>query len=314
MPLHVVANQAGGPEVLELVDEPDRDPGPGEVAIEVRAAGVNPIDYKVYSGNRGPAAPFPMHLGWEAAGVVLAVGADAVGPRGPISAGDEVIAYRIGDGYSERTVVTADAVVPKPEDLPWAEASGLMLVGVTAIHALAAVHAAEGDTVLFHGAAGGVGITAIQLARARGARVLGTASEANHEFLRSLGAEPITYGAGLLERVQEAAPEGIDAVIDGVGTPEALEVSLAVVRDLDRVATIVASPAAFDAGVKVLGGAPGADPGTEIRVKARLELVDRVSAGELAVFVARTYPLAEVGAAHRELMAGHVRGKLALIP
>ena len=135
----------------------------------------------------------------------------------------------------------------------------------------------------------------------------------NHEFLRSLGAEPVTYGPGLLERVQAAAPQGIDAAIDGAGTPEALEVSLAV-TELDRIATIVATPAAFAAGVKVLGGAPGADPGMEIRYNARLELVDRVEAGDYKVFVAGTYPLAEVAAAHRELMTGHVRGKIALIP
>ena len=107
----------------------------------------------------------------------------------------------------------------------------------------------------------------------------------NHDFLRSLGAEPVTYGPGLLDRVQAAAPEGIDAAIDGVGPPEALEVSLAV-TELDRIATIVATPAAFAAGVKVLGGAPGADPGIEIRSEARLELVDRVEAGDYKVFVA----------------------------
>ena len=137
---------------------------------------MNPIDCKVYSGTYGPAASFPMHLGSEAAGVVVAVGPDAVGPRGPVAVGDEVIAYRITDAYAARAVVPAAALDPEVgRTLAWDAASGLMLVGVTAIHALTVVHVGEGDTVLFHGAAGGVGIAAVQLAIARGARVIGTA-------------------------------------------------------------------------------------------------------------------------------------------
>jgi NADPH:quinone reductase len=314
MPLHVVATAIGGPEVLELVDEPEREPGPGEVLLEVRAAGVNPVDFKRYGGSYGAPPEFPMRLGFEAAGIVRSVGPDAIGPRGPVAVGDEVIAYRIDGAYAERVVVPAAAVVPKPSDLQWDAASGLMLTGVTAIHALTVVEVYAGDTVLFHGAAGGVGIAAIQIAVARGARVIGTASEANHAFLRSLGAEPITYGSGLLERVRAAAPEGIDAAIDGVGTPEALAVSQELVKDPRRFATIVGTKAAFDAGVKVLGGAPGADPGNDIRSAARLELVDRVAQGTLEVVVAGTYPLADVAAAHREVKAGHVRGKIALVP
>jgi NADPH:quinone reductase len=175
------------------------------------------------------------------------------------------------------------------------------------------VDVGPGDTLLFHGAAGGVGIMAIQVAVDQGARVIGTASEGNHEFLRSLGAEPVAYGSGLLERVRDLAPEGVDAAIDGIGTPEALEVSQAVVKDLARFTTIVGAPAAFAAGVKVLGGAPGADPGTEIRNAARLSLVDRVEAGTLKVFVDRTYPLAEVADAHRQVASGHARGKVVLV-
>ncbi len=314
MTLHVVATALGGPEVLALVDEPDREPGPGEVVLDVRAAGVNPIDYKRYAGGFGPPPELPLHLGSEAAGVVRAVGPDAIGPRGPVKVGDEVIAYRIDGAYAERVVGPAASMAPKPATLDWEPTSGLMLTGVTAIHTLAVVGLADGETLLFHGGAGGVGITAIQVAVDRGARVIATAREANHTFLHALGAEPITYGPGLLERVREVEPDGVDAAIDGVGSPEALQVSLAAVKDAARFATIVGSPAAFDAGVKVLGGAPGADPGTEIRHAARLELVDRVAAGTLEVFVARSYPLAEVAAAHREVMGGHVRGKVVLVP
>jgi NADPH2:quinone reductase len=314
MTVHVVATAAGGPEVLALVDEPDREPGQGEVVVDVRAAGVNPIDFKRYAGGFGPPAAFPMLLGSEAAGVVRAVGDVPIGPRGPLAVGDEVIAYRVDGAYAARIVAPATALVPKPVNLDWAGASGLMLTGATAIHALTVVEVRAGDTLLFHGGAGGVGITAIQVAVDTGARVIATARESNHEFLRSLGAEPVTYGDGLLERVRAIAPDGVDAAIDGIGTLEALEVSLEVVPDPVRFTTIVGSAAARDAGVKILGGGPGADPGTEIRDRARLELVDRVAAGTLQVFVERTFPLAEVAAAHREVMGGHVRGKVALIP
>ena len=314
MSLHVVATTTGGPEVLAIVDETDRAPSSGELVVDVRAVGVNPIDVRRYRANFGPAPEFPMHLGSEAAGIVRTVGPDAIGPRGPVSVGDEVIAYRIDGAYAERVVVPAATLVPKPPNMDWEAASGLMVTGATAVHALTVVAVGAGDTLLFHGAAGGVGIMAIQLAIDSGARVIGTARETNHEFLRSLGAEPVTYGPGLLERVRAAAPQGIDAAIDGVGTPEALEVSREVVKDSGRFTTIVPSPAAFAAGVKVLGGAPGADPGTHIRSAARLELVDRVVRGSLQVIVAGTYPLAEVAAAHREVAAGHVRGKIALLP
>jgi NADPH:quinone reductase-like Zn-dependent oxidoreductase len=313
MTKRVVATAAGGPEVLELVEAPDREPGPGEVLIEVLAAGVNPVDYKRYAGGFG-SAQFPMALGYEAAGLVVGVGRGASGPRGAVTAGDEVIAYRIDGAYADQVVVPADAVVPKPAALPWEPASGLMLTGATAIHALTVVDVGPGDTLLLHGAAGGVGIIATQIAVDRGARVIGTASEANHDFLRGLGAEPVTYGAGLLDRVRALAPDGVDAAVDAVGTPEALEASLALVTLATRCTTIVASKAAFDAGIHVLGGAPGADPGTEIRNAARLELVDRVAAGTLEVVVAATYPLAAAADAHRDVMSGHVRGKVVLVP
>ncbi len=283
------------------------------MAIEVRAAGVNPVDSKRYAANFG-SAQFPMALGSEAAGVVIAADDEATGPRGPVAVGDEVIAYRIDGAYADRVVVPAAAVVPKPPALAWEPASGLMLTGATAIHTLTVIDTGPGDTLLLHGASGGVGIMATQIAVDRGARVIGTASEANHDFLRGLGAEPVTYGNGLLERVRALAPGGVDAAIDAVGAPGALEVSLALVTLATRCTTIVASRAAFDAGIHVLGGAPGADPGTEIRNAARLELVDRIAAGTVEVVVAATYPLAEVAAAHREVMRGHVRGKVVLVP
>ncbi|HEX7460310.1 MAG TPA: zinc-binding dehydrogenase, partial [Acidimicrobiales bacterium] len=165
--------------------------------------------------------------------------------------------------------------------LSFEEASGLMLTGTTAVHALT---------------------------------VIGTASERNHDDLRRMGAEPVAYGEGLLERITALAPEGVDAAFDTVGTDEALDVSVALVADRGRIATIAGFERGFELGIKVLGGAPGADPGVEIRDAARMELVRQAEAGTITVRVARTYPLAEAAEALRELSAGHAHGKIVLIP
>ncbi len=311
----VVATADGGPEVLAVTEEPTAAPGPGEVRIAVRASGVNPVDYKVYSGAMG-ADPgrLPLRIGSEAAGQVTEAGPDAVGPVGPVAVGDEVIAFRVTGAYAAELVVPAQALVPKPPDLGWAEASGLMLAGATAWHALAATRVGAGDTVLVHGAAGGVGLMAIQLATARGATVIGTASPAKHELLREFGAIPVAYGDGLPGRVTAAAPDGVTAALDLVGTDEAVDVSLALVTDRERIATIAAARRGLDLGIKVLGGAPGADPGTDIRAAARLELARLAGLGRLRVLVAQTFPLENAADAHRLSMAGHVAGKLVLTP
>jgi NADPH:quinone reductase-like Zn-dependent oxidoreductase len=167
--------------------------------------------------------------------------------------------------------------------------------------------------VLIHGAAGGVGLMAVQLAAARGATVVATASPARHDFLRALGALPVAYGSGLEQRVRAAASGGVDAALDLIGTGEAMDVSLALVADRARVATIAGFARGLGEGVRVLGGAPGADPGTEIRDAARLELARLAQDGTLQVFVDQTFPLADVAAAHRTIMTGHVRGKIALV-
>jgi NADPH:quinone reductase len=315
MPAVVIATVYGGPEVLAVADEPVAEPGPGEARIEVRAAGVNPVDWKSYSGAFGTdPSRLPIRLGSEAAGVVTATGPGAVGAAGPVAAGDEVIAFRASGAYAADLVVPAQALVPKPTTLDWPQASGLMLTGVTAWHALTATAVGAGDTVLIHAASGGVGVMAVQLAVARGAAVVATASPARHGFLRELGAVPVAYGDGLAERVREAAPGGVDAALDLIGTDEAVDVSLALVADRARIATIAAFARGQREGIKVLGGAPGADPGTEIRDAARLELARLAQDGTLRVFVTGTYPLAGVADAHRAIMSGHTTGKLALIP
>jgi NADPH:quinone reductase-like Zn-dependent oxidoreductase len=283
--------------------------------VSVRAAGVNPVDYKMYSGAFGSdPAKLPIRLGFEAAGVVTAVGPDSVGPAGPIRAGDEVIVYRVTGAYAAELTVSARSLVPRPAALDWAPAACLMLTGTTAWHALAAADVRDGSTVLIHGGAGGVGLMAIQLAVGRGATVIATASKARHDLLRELGATGVEYGTGLARRVLDAAPHGIDAALDLVGTDEAVDVSLELVHDRSRVATIAAFGRAGEAGIKALGGGPGADPGTQIRDAARLELTRLVNEGHLQVLVSQTFPLAEAAAAHRAIMEGHTTGKIALIP
>jgi NADPH:quinone reductase-like Zn-dependent oxidoreductase len=315
MTTSVVAMAFGGPEVLSVLDESVGIPGPGHVLVEVRAAGTNPVDYKLYSGAYGKdPSQLPMRLGMEAAGVVSAVGDDAEGPAGPIHLGDEVIAYPIRGAYAALVVVPASTVVPKPSTLSFEEAGGLLLTGTTAVHALTVTGVGSGDVVVVHGASGGVGLMVVQLAVNAGARVIGTASQASHAYLRELGAEPVIYGDGLVERIRALVPGGVDAAIDAVGSDEAVDASVALVTDRKRIVTIAAFQRGLELGLKIIGAGPGGDPGTEIRAAARLELVRLAEAGKLQVRVAGTYPLSEAATAHRELAAGHTHGKIVLVP
>jgi NADPH:quinone reductase-like Zn-dependent oxidoreductase len=310
----VVATAYGGPEVLETIVKPLAEPGPGEALLEVRAAGVNPADWKRYGGDWGKdPSQLPMPIGFEASGVVVAVGSDAVGDAGPVQVGDEVIGFGFTGAVAEYVLVDAAALVPKPAGLSFEEAGGLMVTGATATHLLEATATGVGDAVLLHGGSGGVGLMVIQIAVARGAQVVATASERRHEALRALGATPITYGDGLLERAAAAAPDGFDAAIDAAGTPEALEVSLELVADRGRIATIVPRESARDAGIKMLGNGPGLDPGTEIRSAAKLQLTELVERGVLSV-PTTARPMSEVADAHRESIEGHSYGKVVLVP
>ncbi len=256
-----------------------------------------------------------MRLGYEAAGVVRAVGAGAEGPGGPVHPGDEVIAYPVQGAYATELVVPGGrACWPNRPGFPSPKASGLLLSGVTAAPCPSGHRRGPGRHGRgprghrWRGPDGGpAGLNA-------GARVIGTANEKNHDLLRQLGAEPVTYGDGLLERIGALAPDGVDAAIDCVGTDEAITTSLALVADRGRIATIAAFQRGTDEGIKVLGAGPGGDPGTEVRAAARAGLVRLAEKGMLKVIMAATYPLAEVAAAHRALAGGHNRGKIALVP
>jgi len=319
--MQVVANGFGDPSVLKVVPTNDFAPTAGEVAIEVRAAGVNHVDYTSYADPAGAKKhgkgdnPFPMELGVEVSGVVNAVGKYADGPAGPIVVGDEVIAYRVRGGYTDRLVAPSWAVVPKPTALSWTQAAVMMLDGTTAAHALAAVTARAGQTVLVHGASGGVGSFLVQLAAIEGIRIIGTANENHFDRISRFGATPVKYGPGLRERIEHAAPGGVDAAIDLVGTEEAADVSLALVSDRSRIATIVDSKRATQEGFQALGGSPGQDEaGIEIRMNARLRLTALAQASLLVVEVARTFTFAEVQQAHELLARGGAGGRIVLTP
>lgn len=307
----VVASAYGTPDVLRLVPADPGAPGAGQVLVEVRAAGVNPADWKQYSGIWGtdPAA-LPLRLGYEASGVVLAVGDDVEG----VAVGDEVIANPATGAYAHRIVVRATSLLPKPAAMSWAEAAGLMVAGTTAAHTVTATGVGAGDTVLVHGAAGAVGSMVVQLATARGARVVGTASAVNHEYLLDLGAIPVTYGPGLVDRVRAAAPGVVHAAIDTAGTDEALDASVALVADRRRVATIAGFGHGAVLGVQLLGGGDGADPGTAVRHAARAELLRLWEAGRLRVRVGATFHLDQVATAHRAGIEHRVHGKIVLVP
>ena len=320
MPRTVRPTAYGTPDVLAVTEVPTPRAAADGVVVEVRAAGVNPIDWKLYSGAfhavddshkdaAGIAASMPS-IGLECAGVVTEVGTDVTG----VQVGDEVIVYPVTAAYSDYVAAPATSIFGKPAGIGWAQAASLMLTGTTAVHALHAAGVGSGDTLLVHGGAGGVGLMAVQLAGASGATVVATAAERNHAKLRELGAVPVVYGPGLADRVRAAAPQGVTAAVDLAGTDEALDVSLELVADRTRIASIAGSPRRAAAGIKVLGYGPGQDAGTEVRGAARGTLVERAGSGALQVIVDSTFPLAEAAKAHKVGIAGHEPGKLVLIP
>jgi NADPH:quinone reductase-like Zn-dependent oxidoreductase len=303
----VVAVGYGGPEQLSVREHDPGEPDESEVLVDVRAIGVNAWDVKSYSGTVGDdPAKLPILLGGECAGVVLA---------GALPAGDEVIVHPVSGAYADRVVAKATSCLPKPADLSWAAAAGLMLTGTAAAHLVHASRVAAGETVLLNGAAGGVGLYAAQLARHRGARVLGTALPRDHDVLRSFGVEPFDFREDVVAWVRSLVPDGVDAVLDAVGAPAVLDLSLAVARSRDRVATLIPSPAAAERGIIQLGFGAGADPGTELRAAARHDLVRGVAEGWLRVVVAETYPLDRAADAHRAMVEpDHGAGKIVLVP
>jgi NADPH:quinone reductase len=306
-----VAVDFGGLDVFREVEGEVPAPGPGEVTIEVRAAGMNPADYKHVS-RKGDPALLPLHVGYEVAGVVRAIGPDTEIASGGGAVGDEVLAFRISGGYASAVTVPAKDVFAKPANLSFPEAANLLLAGSTAAEALHVIGAAAGETILVHGASGAVGLSALQQARELGVWVVGTSSEARFDTVRKFGGIPVLYGEGLEERVRDAAPEGISAAIDTIGTDEAVDVSLALVADPKRIVTIAAGARAEQGGILRIGG--GMPASAVFRDQARAGLVALAAAGKLEVPVARTFPLDDAIEAMKLLSGQHPGGKLALCP
>ncbi len=300
----VVFDDYGGADVLRVAELPLPQPGPGQVRVQVRAAGVQPADCATRSGwfaQRGIGlSGLPRQLGNEFAGVVDEVGA---GVREFVP-GDEVLGWTSGNAYAEAVCVDATQLVRKPLMMSWAVAGALSASGQTAHTAVEALSIRRGDTVLVHAAAGGVGTMAVQLARLRGARVIGTASRENHDYLRQLGAEPVLYGEGLAERVRMLAPHGVHAALDASGKG-ALDTSIALGIEPHRIGTLVAFEDVQRLGVRGIRSQ---------RSRERLQaLVDLHDAGQLRVHVRDIYPLAYAAVAHRDVENGHGRGKVVLM-
>ena len=308
-----IATDFGGPEVLQLrmVDVPS--PGPGEVTIAVRAAGMNPADYKHFGPGQDRRL-LPLTVGYEAAGVLTALGPGASIATGGAAVGDEVIAFQIGGGYASALNARASDVFAKPGPLDFAQAANLLLAGTTAAELVATAAVVKGDTVLLHGAAGAVGLNVLQQARLIGVRVIGTASADNFGILESFGAVPVPYGGGpdaLASRVRGVAPEGVAAVLDTVGTDEAVDASLALLDDRRRLVTLTAFRRAAAEGFTAIGaGNPASGP---FRARARTDVVEMAAARKLTVPIARTFPFQDAREAVAVLRGPHPSGKLALV-
>lgn len=300
----ITYTEFGGPEVLTHGETDDPTVGPDTVLVRVRASSVNPVDHKVRAGYLAGAIDtfFPVVPGWDVAGVV-----EAVGPAiTEFTVGDEVYGYVRADvvhggTLAELVAAPVRTLARKPASLSFVEAAAVPLAGLTAYQAL--VHAlavGEGDVVLVSGASGGVGSFAVQIAVSRGARVIGTASEGNHDYVRSLGAEPTTYGDGLLDRLRALAPGGLDAAFDLFGGDD-LTAATSLLHDRTRVASVADASVTEQGGhyVFVRPSAPDLDALTAL-----------ADAGTLHVEVAETFPLERAADAHRAVEGGHVRGKV----
>ncbi|MEJ3749030.1 NADP-dependent oxidoreductase [Actinomycetes bacterium KLBMP 9797] len=295
----ILFDRFGGTEVLHEADIDAPQPGPGQVRVRVKAAGVNALDGKIRSGALQATFPTPLPAipGHEVAGVVDALGE---GVR-DVRVGDEVVGWSDTGSYAEYALATT--VAPKPAGLDWQHAVALPVASETAERVLNLLGVTAGETVLMHGAAGGVGTLAVQLATARGARVIGTAGPANQEYLASLGATATLYGEGLVERVRALAPDGVDAVFDLAGKG-ALEDSITLRGGTERIVTI----ADFRARQLGITFATGGQKASATRLAA---LAQDAATGKVVTTVT-AYPLAQAATAQQVSDAGHVRGKLVI--
>ncbi|WP_326688265.1 NADP-dependent oxidoreductase [Streptomyces sp. NBC_01795] len=299
----IVFDTFGGTEVLRETEIDIPQPGPGQVRVRVQAVGVNPVDGKIRSGVMEAIFPttLPAVPGGEIAGVVDAVGEDI----DHLKVGDEVLGWSDTGSYAQYALAPAAVLAPKPAGLDWTHAAALPVASDAAERVLDLLDVTSGETLLIHGASGALGTIAVQLAVARGARVIGTAGAANQEYVTSLGATALVYGDNLVQRVRELAPEGVDAVFDAAGKG-ALEDSIILRGGTGRIVT-TADFRARELGIVFAEG-------PQRRSAARLaELAQQAADGTLVTTLSATYPLAEAAKAQQASDAGHNRGKLVLI-
>jgi NADPH:quinone reductase-like Zn-dependent oxidoreductase len=288
----------GGPEVLDIVDLPDPHPGSVEIRIAVHAAGVNASDWKKREGLMDQ--HLPQTLGYEAAGLVDEIGVGVT----DVAIGDRVFGFN-SEGAAQAELAVLTAWAPIPRSLDFAGAAALPSAVETAARALDQLGVSSGKTILINGASGTIGSAAVQLAIARGARVIGTGSPATHEYLRTLGAEPVAYGEGMAERVRALAPEGVDLALDaaGSGLPELIDLA----GDEDHVITIADFAGAKKYGVRFSSGESGR------AIYALAQVAKLVDSGQFFLPVGQTFPLADVAEAQRLGESGGVRGKIVLL-
>ncbi len=310
----IVYTEFGSPDVLHLIEIPDPIALDGEAVVRIEAAGANPIDAKLRSAKR-PSPPItePRAVGFDGAGVIESLGDDVDG----FAVGDRVAIRDTLGTYASLLAVPVEKMVALPDAVTAAEGAGIGIPAGTAYQALRSLGLAEGDVLLVHGGSGSVGQAAVQFAVAWGATVIATASPARHDQLRELGATPVAYGDGLLERVREAAPDGVTVVLDCAGTDEAIDVSLELVADRDRIATIVRGPDAASFGIRAFsGGSPTPLSEQELawRAEALGATVELLAAGDFVIELGPELPLAEAAQAHELMESGAASGKIVLIP
>ena len=296
-------DEYGEVDVLKVVDVPKPAPGPGQVLVQVKAAGINPGEAKIRAGLMHAMWPatFPSGQGSDLAGLVAETGPGVTG----FAARDEVIGYTDNRAsQAEYVVVEEQNLTAKPANVPWEVAGALFVVGATAYAAVRAVALTEGDTVAVSGAAGGVGSLAVQLARRAGATVIGLAAQANREWLAGHGVIQVVYGDGVADRIRQAGSK-VDAFIDTFGA-DYVQLALELGVEPSRIDTIVRFDAVGEYGVKAEGNAAGAS------ADVLAELAGLIADGQLEMPIAATFPLSQVQDAYRRLASGHIRGKIVL--
>lgn len=303
MPRAVKFWRYGGPDVLQLVEVERPHAEPGTVVVEVVTAALNPGEIGIREGHFDALWPatFPEGQGNDFAGHVVEVGADVAG----FSIGDQVLGFAPRAAQADFVVVGTDALAPKPPALSWEAAATIAGAGATAWAAVEAVRPGPGETVVVSAAAGGVGVIVAQLARLRGAHVIGTASETNFALLRSLGVTPVRYGPGLAERISAAAPSGVDAYIDTFGAGN-VDVAIGLGVKPDRINTLADGAAVLEYGVHSDAQEEAASPAVWAT------LADMAAEGQFTIPVAQVYPLEEVAQAYRDVATRHTSGKRVL--